>query len=168
MPLIPRALFESRPLLFRLLLRAAAVASSLVVLYLGIAYVAIPLHVWLSPVLNPTLYELGLYGGSPSQTFVSNGLTAPRVSVRKYDDSCEKTYTFLTYNGASVPHPGPAILDADNELVWKAENYGVSTNLKVQTYQGEQYLTFWSGQKGGTMGRGVYHMVSFCYFPPQI
>jgi hypothetical protein len=44
--------------------------------------------------------------------------------------------------------------------VWKTEGLGATTNLKLQTYKGEQYVTFWTGKKGGTMGRGVYHMVS--------
>ncbi|KAJ9612047.1 hypothetical protein H2200_003642 [Cladophialophora chaetospira] len=106
---------------------------------------------------------LGFYGGSPSQTYVSNGLSSPRISARKHDSSCNQEYTFLNFNGDSVPSPGPAILSASNELVWKAEGLGTTTNTKVQTYKGKQYLTFWAGKKGGTMGTGQYHLLNASY-----
>lgn len=149
-----------KPWLLRLLLVVGVVLTSGIALFLTISYVAIPLFTWLSPTLNPTLYDLGFYGGSPSQSYVSNDLTSPRLSTVKSDSACDPGYVFLNYNGGSMAAPGPAILTANNELVWKAENYHVTTNLKVQTYKKRQYLTFWTGEKGGTMGRGVYHMVS--------
>ncbi len=155
-----RLRFETNSLYARLLSWTVLAVACVVLLYLSISYVAIPFLILLSPTLHPALYELGFYGGSPSQTYISNGLSSPRISTRKYDSSCDPGYTFLNFNGDSVPHPGPAILDADNELVWKAEGQGTTTNLKVQTYKGEQYLTFWSGKKGGTMGAGVYYLVS--------
>ncbi|OCT54898.1 Arylsulfotransferase [Cladophialophora carrionii] len=165
MPLMGRLRFKakSQPLLVRLLLYAILVAAGAGVLYLSVAYVAIPLLIVLSPTLHPTLYELGLYGGSPSQTYISNGLSSPRISTRKSDPQCDKAYTFLNFNGASMARSGPAILDPDNELVWKLETEGTTTNLKVQTYKGEQYVTYWTGMKGGTMGSGVYHMLDSSY-----
>ena len=152
--------FEFKSLWVRLLLWAVIVVAGAFALYFSISYVAIPLLVWLSPTLNPTLYELGFYGGSPSQTYVSNGLSSPRISTRKYDDACDRGYTFLSFNGDSIQTKGPAILNADNELIWKAEQFGASTNVKLQNYKGEQFLTFWAGHKSGSKGRGVYYLVS--------
>jgi hypothetical protein len=162
MPLIGRLRFKakSQRLVVRLLFYAILAVAGLAVLYLSISYVAVPLLILLSPTLHPTLYELGLYGGAPSQTYLSNGLSSPRISIRKSDPQCDKAYTFLNLNGGSMASPGPAILDANGGLVWKTEGLGATTNLKLQTYKGEQYVTFWTGKKGGTMGRGVYHMVS--------
>ncbi|EXJ71923.1 uncharacterized protein A1O5_04424 [Cladophialophora psammophila CBS 110553] len=163
MLLMGRRRFEVKPFVLRLLLWAVIVVAGAVALYLTISYAAIPLLIWLSPTLNPTLYDLGFYGGSPSQTYVSNGLSSPRTSIGKHDPDCDKGYTFLNYNGGSIPNPGPAILDSNRELIWKGEGFAVTTNLKVQSYMGQQYLTFWSGKKGGTMGRGVYHMLDSSY-----
>ncbi|KIW75637.1 hypothetical protein Z517_10379 [Fonsecaea pedrosoi CBS 271.37] len=163
MPLMGHRRFEMKPFAIRLLLWAVVAVASAFVLYLTISYAAIPLLIWLSPTLNPTLYDLGFYGGSPSQTYISNGLSSPRVSISKYDPNCDKGYTFLNYNGGSMPNPGPAILDSNSELVWKGQNFDVTTNLKVQSYMGQQYLTFWSGKKGGTMGKGVYYMLDSSY-----
>jgi hypothetical protein len=160
MPFMKRLRFQSKPLIIRLLLWAVIVVAGAAAVFLSISYVAIPLHVALSPSLHPTLYEWGLYGGSPSQTYASNGLSSPRISIRKDNSLCHDGYTFINFNGDSMPKAGPAILDENLELIWKAEDYGTTTNLKVQTYKGKQYLTFWSGSKGGTMGTGVYPMVS--------
>ena len=151
--------FKSKPLFVKLLLWVLLAVSSVAALFLTISYVVIPLHIALSPSLTPGFYELGLYGGSPSQTYISNGLTSPRISARTGAGLCRNGYTFINFNGASVPRPGPAILNDNNELIWKAEEFGTTTNLKVYTYRGEQYMTFWSGNKGGTMGKGVYYMV---------
>jgi hypothetical protein len=160
MPCLGKLRLELKPLIWRLLIWAVLIIASAGVVFLSISYIAIPLHILLSPRLYPSLYELGLYGGSPSQTYISNGLTSPRVSIRQHSENCDPGYTFLNFNGDSVPQHGPAILDSANELVWKAEHYGTTTNHKVQSYRGEQFLTFWAGAKGGTMGQGVYIMVS--------
>jgi hypothetical protein len=144
--------FESRPLLVRLLLWPIVIAAGAFVTYLSISYVAIPTLVSVSTTFNPTLYRAGLYGGAPLQRYLSCDLTSPRISVQRHDDQCEESYTFLNFNGDSMEDKGPAILDARNELVWLDTSFATTTNLKVQTYQGKQYLTFWSGEKGGTNG----------------
>jgi hypothetical protein len=160
MPFMKRLRFESRPLILRLVLWAVLAGAGAVAVFLSISYVAIPLHILLSPTLSPTLYELGLYGGSPSKTYISNGLSSPRISTRKDDSQCHNGYTFINFNGDSMLAAGPGILGANNELIWKSEDFGTTTNLKVQTYRGKPYLTFWAGRKGGTMGKGVYVLVS--------
>jgi hypothetical protein len=139
---------------------AAVLAFSAVTVFLAVAYICIPLLAWLSPTLNPTLYDWGFYGASPTQSFVSSDLIAPRVTAPRVSERCEEGYVFLTLSGKSVGPPGPTILDARNELVWRSEDYQVTTNLKVQRYRGEDYLTFWSGQKWGALGSGVYYLVS--------
>lgn len=149
-----------KPFTIRLLLFSVAGVAGCFALFLTLSHVVIPLLVWLSPTFNPTLYDLGLYGAYPSRSYLSNDLTTPRVTRFRSDPSCERGFVFLTVNGDSVERGGPMILDYNNEIIWKGEGYQATTNLKVQTYQGKQYLTFWSGHKAGTLGRGVYYMVS--------
>lgn len=69
----------------------------------------------------------------------------------------------LSVQGTADPDPGPTLLDAKGELVWKTNEFGVAMNLKAQRYRGEQYLTFWTGKKEGSFGGGAYHMVSVCH-----
>lgn len=150
-----------KPLVIRILILSTVVVASAVTFFFTLSYLVCPFLLWVSPALNPTLYDWGLYGAFPSQTYVTNNLVAPRVVTLKADDACDHGFVFLTLNGDSVhPAVGPMILDAKNELVWKAENYAVTTNLKVQQYKGQDFLTFWSGKKTGSLGAGVYYMVS--------
>ena len=62
--------------------------------------------------------------------------------------------------GKVVESPGPMITDAQGELIWMEDSFGEVMDLKVQTYNGEDYLTFWSGIDDKTHGRGKYYMVS--------
>jgi hypothetical protein len=149
-----------KPSVVRILCVAAVVVASALAIFFSISYVAIPLFVWLSPSLNPTLYDWGFYGACPLQTFVSSDLVVPRVSTARSHSDCDNGFVFLTVGGASTGPTGPTILNSDNELVWKSESYAVTTNLQVQRYKGQDYLTFWSGKKLGTKGVGVYYLVS--------
>lgn len=38
------------------------------------------------------------------------------------------------------------------------KKFGQSMDLKVQHYNGSDFLTFWAGTNDGTHGRGVYYM----------
>ncbi len=88
-----------RPFTLRLLLYPLVVAVGCYALFLTISHLAIPLFVWLSPTFNPTLYDVGFYGAYPSQTYISNDLTTPRVTAIKSDPSCDNGFVFLTVNG---------------------------------------------------------------------
>lgn len=68
--------------------------------------------------------------------------------------------TFLTPRGLSVSTPGPVILDAEGKLIWMEQKWGMSTDLQVQLYQGNAYLTFWAGIDKVSLGNGSYYMVS--------
>lgn len=62
-----------------------------------------------------------------------------------------------------VSQPGPMIFDAEGELVWMEDTYGQALDVKVQSYRGEQYLTFWTGVDSGTFGTGRYIMLDPSY-----
>lgn len=152
-----------KPRFFRALCIAVVGLASAVVVFLSISYILSPLLLWLSPSLNPTLYDWGAYGACPLQSFVTTDLVAPRVNTRRTHPDCGRGLVLLTINGDSAGPKGPAILDARNELVWKSQGYGSATNLQVQHYKGQNYLTFWAGRKVGTKGTGMYYMVSWTF-----
>ncbi|KIW16865.1 hypothetical protein PV08_04055 [Exophiala spinifera] len=152
-----------KPLFVRALCIAVVVVASVFAVFFSISYVISPLLVWLSPSLNPTLYDWGAYGACPLQSFVTTGLVVPRVSTRQTHPDCESGLVLLTINGDSAGPKGPAIFDAHNELVWKSQGYSSATNLQVQSYRGQNYLTFWAGKKVGTKGVGTYYMLDSSY-----
>ncbi|KAI1617794.1 arylsulfotransferase [Exophiala viscosa] len=157
-------LFDSmKPQLVRALVVVGLAATGAVLLFYTVAYLLTPLFAWLSPTLNPTLYDLGFYGACPLQKYVSSDVTGLRTTAIKWDESCDNGYVLLTPSGDSVGAPGPTIIDSQGEVVWKAEGYQVTTNLKVQKYKGQDYLTFWSGKKWGSLGAGSYFMLDSSY-----
>jgi len=142
------------------------VISALVIFTSGIlgilvvSHLVLPLIVLLAPHLETPLYDLGVYGAYRTQNYVSFGLSSPRASILQWHDRCDQGFIFLTPKGGSVSHPGPMILDSKGNLVWMSDRFKLATNLKVQRYRGQEYLTFWSGEKASTYGIGVYYMVS--------
>jgi len=109
------------------------------------------------------LYDLGLYGPYPHQQHVTVDFEAPRVNIKQWDAACDDgQYILLTPRGTFVPTPGPMWLDNRGNLVWSGSEFGMVSDLKVQEYAGEKYLTFWSGRDDGTHGYGVYYMARRC------
>ncbi|KAF2862882.1 hypothetical protein K470DRAFT_195602, partial [Piedraia hortae CBS 480.64] len=123
----------------------------------------LPLVVWTLPQLEGPLYDGGLYGPYRVQTYRSFNLTSPLMSVVKWDESCGDGYVFLDPNGPSVNHQGPLIVDAHGNLVWTSEKYKTTTTSRLQTFNGTEYLTFWSGRKDKTTGVGQYYMLDNTY-----
>lgn len=109
----------------------------------------------------------GTLGYYPSWNFMTEGeISAPRTNWLQWNQQCDDgMYYFLTPRGYSLPDPGPMILDSRGELVWSkhfANQWGGQAyDLMVQHYQGQEYLTFWTGddQIRGH-GSGSYTMVS--------
>lgn len=158
-----RKCFLDRTFLARLLRFAIYTALSLLSATIGISlalHLAVPLMLWIAPSLETSFYDLGLLGFYRTNRYVSFGLQSPRASTLLWEESCNSGYIMIDPNGPSVDHRGPTILDADGNLIWTSDQFETTTNLKVQQYQGKDYLTFWSGQKAQTMGTGAYIMVS--------
>ncbi|CAJ2503383.1 Uu.00g107770.m01.CDS01 [Anthostomella pinea] len=111
------------------------------------------------------LYDLGYYGFWPQTHFKSFGLTAPRLNYLTWDKRCDDGYYLIAPKGKIVSKPGPMIIDARGELVWADDKFGIVTDLEVQTYNGSDYLTFWSGPDGTThgYGRGIHYMLDSNY-----
>jgi hypothetical protein len=109
----------------------------------------------------------GTFGYYPSWTFMTeDDISAPMINWLQWDPKCDDgMFYFLTPKGWGISQPGPMILDGKGDLVWSKhfanEWGGQAYDLMVQHYQGQEYLTFWTGddQIRGH-GSGSYMMVS--------
>ena len=117
--------------------------------------------------LSLSTYDLGLQGIGPTQSYASFGLTSPAVKITKWDDQCDSdgALIFIAPRGKSVTKPGPVILDVKGNLIWTETKYGEVFNLQVQSYRGEDYLTFWSGFTEAAHSNGSYYLVRSNYSP---
>ncbi|KXS93748.1 hypothetical protein AC578_9942 [Pseudocercospora eumusae] len=146
----------------------AAVKPALVVfavlLTLLLAHQCIlPLLAVLFPSWDPLIFDLGVFGAYPLAHYASFDLAGPQARQILWNDTCDAGNILLTPNGPAVTRPGPMILDAKGELIWTSDDFGATANLKVQQYEGEDFLTLWSGEKAATSGKGVYFMLDSTY-----
>lgn len=123
----------------------------------------LPLAAFLIPSLDPFIFDLGVFGAYPTIQYLSFDLLGPQARQIAWDEKCDQGLVLLTPNGPGVDRPGPMILDSKGEMIWRSDDFGATANLKVQRYQGEDYLTLWSGQKAATSGKGVYFMLDSTY-----
>ncbi|KAI1296411.1 Arylsulfotransferase-domain-containing protein [Xylaria venustula] len=111
-------------------------------------------------------YELGFYGLYPTTNFKSSELAAPLLKFPQWDEKkCGDGYYLIAQKGKIVSDTGPTILDSRGELVWADDSYGVVFNLQIQSYNDEDYITFWSSPEGSNRGygRGSYYMLDSSY-----
>ena len=123
----------------------------------------------------PATYDVavdnGTYGYYPVRTFATVGehVVQPQTNFLEWSDRCDDGLLyFITPRGWSLPKPGPMILDKYGDLIWTHHfdnKYGGQAyDLKVQTYKGEQYLTFWLGDdRIRGHGSGSYYMLNSSY-----
>ncbi|KAI7657621.1 hypothetical protein KC319_g9469, partial [Hortaea werneckii] len=141
-----------------------AVAGCLVAIILLLRFLAVPLLVYLAPRLDLTFYDWGLYGAYPTQWYQSIDLAAPCARTVQWNDTCSDDLVMLSLSGPGMmDYAGPMILDHQGELVWTTQDFGAAGNLKVQQYAGEDYLTFWAGEKLQESGQGKYYMLDPSY-----
>ncbi len=95
-------------------------------------------------------YDLGFQGLYPRQYFHSVNFQPPAVKTTQWDDNCDSGNLFLTPRGPYVTGKarGPVITDPKGNLIWMDNHkFAQAMNFNVQTYKGEEYLTFWTKQK---------------------
>ena len=121
------------------------------------------------PYYRSTSYDRSYYGAWPQQSYHSSSLSGPILNYWHRSRACEDGgYTLIAPRGDSVRHKGPMILDQNGDLVWFKE-YGTTYNLNIHTFQGEDYLTFWTGNDGVRgHGNGVYYMVGEMHGPSSM
>ncbi|KIW57457.1 hypothetical protein PV05_06008 [Exophiala xenobiotica] len=111
-------------------------------------------------------FDKGDYGNFVAQPYRSTSFSVPRLNVFEKGRSCrdDGLFVMLTLRGWSVPQPAPIIFDGHGALVWTDPTYVQPYNLQVQTYRGEQFLTFWAGDDGVKgHGSGFYYMLDSHY-----
>jgi hypothetical protein len=121
------------------------------------------------PPLTPSdaaIYNAGDLGGVPLGDIVSTAGRYNRFLRSTWTaEACLKLpgyYYVLAPHGILVEHAGPMLVDPnDGHQVWFLEGYGTTYNLDVQTYRGEDYLTWWTGDNAlRDHGKGYYYLVS--------
>lgn len=123
----------------------------------------------ITPSLAPKYNEAvdnGSFGYYPIRTYTTaKDITSPKTNFLQWSPQCDDGLLyFITPRGWSLPNPGPMILDTHGELVWNRhfDNKfgGQAYDLMVQTYQGQEFLTFWLGDdRVRGHGSGFYYMV---------
>ena len=147
----------------RLAVMALAAVACLVAGLFVVHQAFLPIVAYFIPSLEKPFYDLAAYGAYPVEEFVSFDLPSSHPNLVKWDDQCDSGNVFVTLNGASIAHPGPSVLDARGGLIWTTDEYGTVLNMRLQWYKGEKYITFWAGQKDGSMGQGSYYMLDSSY-----
>ncbi|KAJ4327521.1 hypothetical protein N0V84_002049 [Fusarium piperis] len=103
-------------------------------------------------------FDWGWYGAYPHSSYESFGAQSPWPLVVKTNDRCDSGYIFAETRGFYVDAPGPVILDNAGNLVWMETLWGEAMDVKVQRFNGKDYITFWHGTDNGTFGEGYYLM----------
>ncbi|KAK5729720.1 hypothetical protein LTR17_011686 [Elasticomyces elasticus] len=115
-------------------------------------------------------YDNGTFGYYPVRTYATaEELHSPQTNFLQWDERCDDgLYYFVTPRGWGIPDPGPMILDKHGELVWAKHfdnNFGGQAyDFMVQTYEEQEYLTFWLGDdRVRGHGSGFYYMLNSSY-----
>jgi len=107
-------------------------------------------------------YDRGLLGRTPAEHYKSFLHASSRLLQRTWSETCrsDDEYYFLAPRGAHPPNVGPTIIDSEGHHVWFSGAFPTTYNFRAQTYKGERYLTWWSGNDHlGGHGEGWYFMV---------
>lgn len=107
------------------------------------------------PTLNPTVRR---FKSSP-------GLHPPKVQVLRSGQQAGDGYVFLApKNPLAHDLPkGTMILDNNGDVVWYHPVTKAVADFKVQTYRGEQVLTWWQGQHIIGHGQGAFVVMNDQY-----
>lgn len=154
----------SKAPLFRIASITIVALLSLLIVIFAFANILAPILIFLVPAWEPALYDLGVYGPYRTTKFVSTTIEPPKLSIPVWNSACDDGRSLLlTPKGEWIAQSGPTILDARGELVWMSSEYRNAMNLNLQTYKGERYLTFWTGEKAASSGQGVYSLLDSTY-----
>lgn len=153
---------SSRQRIIELLRFCSAFLAGIVTLLLLLRYACLPVLNYICPDID--LFDTGVYGAYPEEYYVSTDIRSPAANVVAWDASCDDgALVLMTLDGESVSNPGPMIVDMKGNLIWKSDDFGMSMNAKIQTYQGRDYITFWAGDKLQESGLGMYYMLDPSY-----
>ncbi|KND86929.1 hypothetical protein TOPH_08417 [Tolypocladium ophioglossoides CBS 100239] len=110
-----------------------------------------------------TWYDWGLHGACPRQSYQSFGGRSPKLNLARRDSRCHDGLVFLEPRGVYVDMPGPVIVDNEGNLVWLPTLWGEAMDVKVQRFNGSNYITFRHRTDSGTFGEAGYIMLDESY-----
>lgn len=109
-------------------------------------------------------YESGSLGDYPQTTFKTTNIGSPLVHVTKQKATVDDEYVLLAPQGDRIRANKALLLDQNGHAVWQHEERGTIKSFEVQTYRGDDYLTFWVGDDNFYgHGRGYYKMFDDTY-----
>lgn len=109
-----------------------------------------------------TWYDWGWYGARPQQRYRSFKSASPKPNLVLRDDRCDDGLIFLEPRERQPDDPGLVILDGEGNLIWTATQWTETNNVKVQTFNGSRYMTFWTRGKDAS-DDGYYVMLDESY-----
>jgi hypothetical protein len=90
--------------------------------------------------------------GYTVEHYASTMVSAPKLGVwRRSGATVSSDYLFVT---PKTDQFSPMIYDSDGSPVWIDPTGATGTDLRVQQYQGESVLTYWSGRSNNGNGQG--------------
>jgi len=109
-------------------------------------------------------YDKGEYGNVPMTSLSSISGNYNRFLrstwVPEICDKSDDLHYVLALHGFILTHAGPMLLDQQGHQVWFQKGFSTTYGLDVQTYKGERYLTWWTGNNRlRDHGAGYYYMV---------
>lgn len=110
-------------------------------------------------------YELGDLSPIPLVHYHSADFSSPLVHVTTRHQTCqEDSLILLSPRGKDYPGNKVLLLDDQGALVWHHKERGAVSSMQVQTYKGEDYLTYWVGDDNfWGHGVGYYKMLDYKY-----
>lgn len=131
------------------------------------ALACVPLVLADHPVYTGSSYQDIEYGLYPNQSYESSNLTTPvfQVNTAATEDASNNSHVFISPRGTAVKQISPMIFNSDDlSLVWAAPEYGTTFGVRVQEFNGSDYITFWRGTiKGSGYGSGSCLMLNASY-----
>ncbi|KUJ17741.1 uncharacterized protein LY89DRAFT_684698 [Mollisia scopiformis] len=120
------------------------------------------------PHIRSEAFDNGELGAYPNRTYITEPTSiSPQLNILKSDSRCDDgLYTMISLRGDKVELKGqsPMIHDSQGNLVWMNATYGETFGLSVQSYKGQEYLTFWQGDDSvGGHGEGYYFLLDSSY-----
>ncbi|KAF1353336.1 ASST-domain-containing protein, partial [Delphinella strobiligena] len=107
------------------------------------------------------------YGLYPNQSYQSTNISSPifQVNTEAGDNVSNASYVFISPRGTVVGQISPMIINStDLSLVWAAPEYKTTFGVRVQEYNGSDYLTFWRGTISASgYGSGSCYMLNSSY-----
>lgn len=109
-------------------------------------------------------YERGDLSPIPLVHYHSADFSNPMIHVTARHQACEDdSHILISPRGKDYPGNRALLLDTQGSLVWHHKERGAVSSMQVQSYKGEDYLTYWVGDDN-FWGHGVGYFKMVCVY----